>query len=81
MEGSEFGGRGGKKWPSRASFIWEGVEAPGSEGKRGGDLPMAIFLTAQIELGVAEDSRDLQWEDFAALMALKYPLLESRAAS
>ena len=37
MEGSEFGGRGGKKWPSRASFIWVGVEAPGSEGKRGGD--------------------------------------------
>ena len=75
------GGRGGKKWPSRASFIWVGVEASGSEGKRGGDLPIASFLTAQIELGVAEDSKDLQWADFAALMALKYPLLESRAAS
>ena len=26
MEGSEFGGRGGKKWPSRGSFIWVGVD-------------------------------------------------------
>ena len=61
--------------------MWVGVEAPGNEGKRGGDLPISSFLTALIELGVAEDSKDLQWEDFAALMALKYPLLESRAAS
>ena len=44
MEGSEFGGRGGKKWLSRASFIWVGVEAPGSEGKRGGGFAHGYLL-------------------------------------
>ena len=47
------------------------MEAPGRVGKRGGDLPTTIFLTAQSEGGVADDRRDFQWDDFVALMALK----------
>ena len=43
----------------------------GEGRKTVGDLPTAIFLTAQIERGVADDRRDFQWDDFAALMALK----------
>ena len=64
-------GRGGKKCCRRAEFISRGVEAPGREGKRGGDLPFASFLTDQMDLGVAEVSRDLKWAFFAALIALK----------
>ena len=40
-------------------------------GKRGADEPAAIFLTAQIEPGVAEERRDFQWAFLADLMALK----------
>ena len=81
MEGSGQEGRGGKKWTKRESFIGVGVEASGRVGKRGGDLPMAIFLTGQMEGGVADDRRDFQCDDLAAFMALKLPVLESGAAS
>ena len=47
------------------------MEASGRMGKLGGDLPTVIFLTVQIERGVADGTRDFQWDDFAALMALK----------
>ena len=43
--------------------------------------PAAIFLTAQIEWGVAEARRDFQWAFFADLMALKLPCLERQAAT
>ena len=58
MEGRGREGRGGKKWPRRASFIWVGVEGSGRVAKREGDLPTAIFLTAQMERGVADARRD-----------------------
>ena len=47
------------------------MEASGRVGKRGGDLPTAIFLTAQLERGVADAKRDFQCDDSAALIALK----------
>jgi len=64
-------GQGGKRCPRRAWFIALGVKAPGRLGKWGAGEPASIFLTPQIERGVAEKWRDFQWAFFAALMALK----------
>ena len=60
MEGKGRGGSGGKKWLSKASFIWMGVVPSGREGKRGPSHPRDSFLTVHMERGVAEARRDLQ---------------------
>ena len=72
---------GGKKWPSRASFICCGVSAPGREGKRGGALPEVNLVAVHRFWGVAESRKEDQCLFFATLMALKYPTLEMFAVS
>ena len=62
---------GGKKWPSRASFICCGVSVPGSEGKLGGAQPEANLFAVHRLWGVAESRKEDQCLFFATLMALK----------
>ena len=62
---------GGKKWPSRASFICCGVSAPRREGKRGVARPEANLFAVYRFWGVAESRKVDQCLFFATLMALK----------
>ena len=71
LGGGEKAALGGKKWPSRASFICCGVSAPGSEGKRGGARPEANLFAVHRLRGVEESRKEDQCLFFAAVMALK----------
>jgi len=62
---------GGKKWPSRASFICRGVSAPGRERKRGEAQPEANLFAVHRFWGVAESGKEDQCGFFATMMALK----------
>jgi len=71
LEGGEKAALGGKKWPSRASFICCGVSALGWEGKRGGARPEANLFAVHRFWGVAESRKEDQCLFFATLIALK----------
>ena len=74
-------GEEGKKCPRRAELIFSGVSASGILGNLVGDFPRASFFTVHRDWGVARDRKEDQCTFFAFLMALKYPVLESRAMS
>jgi len=69
--GGEEDALGGKKWPSRASFICCGVSDPVREAKRGGARPEANLFALHRFWGVAESRKEDQCLFFASLMALK----------
>ena len=79
--GGEKAALGGTKWPNRASSICCRVPAPRGEGKHGGAPPEANIFAFHRVWGVAESRNEDQCLFFAALMALKYPVLEMFAIS
>ena len=81
MEGNEGKGEEGKKCPRRAELIFSGVSASGILGNLVGDLPRASFFAVHRDWGVARDRKEDQCSFLAFLIALKYPALESQAAS
>ena len=81
MEGNGKEGEEGKKWPRRAELICSGISASGILGNLVGDFPRASFFAVHRDWGVAWDRKEDQCAFLAFLMALKYAVLESRAAS